>query len=54
MKALITTEEIDHIVRWFIFFDTGDDEDVGGTWVREGATLTLTGDDGTVLVLKEK
>ena len=36
------------------FLDTGDDEDVGGTWVREGVTLTLTGDDGTVLVLKEK
>ena len=36
------------------FLDTGDDGDVGGTWVREGATLTLTGDDGTVLVLKEK
>ena len=36
------------------FFDTADDADLGGTWVREGATLTLTGDDGTVLVLKQR
>ena len=36
------------------FFDTADDEDLAGTWVREGTTLTLTADDGTVVVLKQK
>ena len=38
----ITTEE-----------DTGSDEDTG-TWSREGNTLTITSNDGTVIVLKKK
>ena len=33
--------------------DTGSDEDTG-TWSREGNALTLTGADGTVVVLKKK
>lgn len=37
------------------FFDIPDsDEEVSGTWVRTGSTLTLTYDAGTVIVLKER
>ena len=33
--------------------ETGSDEDTG-TWSREGNTLTITSNDGTVIVLKKK
>lgn len=37
------------------FFDmAADDETMGGTWGREGDTLTLTDDEGTVIVLRER
>ena len=37
------------------FFDMAEgDETMGGTWGREGDTLTLTDDEGTVIVLRER
>lgn len=37
------------------FFDMAEgDETMGGTWGREGDALTLTDDEGTVIVLRER
>ncbi len=38
----------------FFEIDTGDTEEDTGTWSRDGSTLTLNSEDGTIIVFQKK